>query len=217
MTSRQDLSIAPRLSYQPLHSANAIRILYLDEADDLDAPVVGRLEEHEFNPAESHIPEYIAVSYVWGSTEPSNLRDIFIHVEGGKLQCVAVTSNCDLMLKQMRQQRKGVWVDAICIDQKSNADKSAQVALMKDIYYHAPRVAIWFQLGEGIGLTNKEDVEHLFAHFRRLVWLYKRSLIKCPMGRIDIHGSRLETYLRIKGWKLAGILVPFCYSRHYMY
>lgn len=217
MTSPQDNSIAPRFSHQSLHSTNAIRILHLDAADDLDAPVIGTLEEHEFNPAKSHIPEYLAVSYVWGSTEPSNLRDVFIRISGGQLHRVTVTSNCYNFLRHVRQQHRSVWVDAICIDQNSNADKSIQVALMKDIYYHAPRVVIWFQLGEGTGLTNKEDVEHLFAHFRRLVWLYRMGLIKCGNRGVDIPGSLLRSYMYIKGLKLAGMLILYLHTKSYIY
>jgi hypothetical protein len=41
-----------------------------------------------------------------------------------------------------------LWVDAICIDQGSAAEKSTQVPLMDKIYAAASRVIIW--LGEGV-------------------------------------------------------------------
>lgn len=37
-----------------------------------------------------------------------------------------------------------LWIDGICIDQTSTAERSAQVALIRDIYKQAVEVVVWF-------------------------------------------------------------------------
>jgi hypothetical protein len=54
-----------------------------------------------------------------------------------------------LALRQLRdeQEVKKFWVDSICIDQTSHAERNQQVALMGEIYKRAEQVVVW--LGEG--------------------------------------------------------------------
>ncbi|KAF4632697.1 hypothetical protein G7Y89_g5429 [Cudoniella acicularis] len=79
-----------------------------------------------------------ALSYTWGAKEPRyNLV-----CQGSKID---VNKNLHEALKALRYptvERK-LWVDAICINQADNNEKSTQVPLMKYIYQHAKRVMIW--------------------------------------------------------------------------
>jgi hypothetical protein len=83
-------------------------------------------------------PEYQALSYVWGVaglTSP-------ICVDG---KIFEATINLEAALRHMRKNDESVtlWIDAICIDQSNNAEKSDQVRRMGDIYCNAMEVIIW--------------------------------------------------------------------------
>jgi hypothetical protein len=96
---------------------------------------------------------YIALSYVWGHGP----EDKAIVVNGCR-------ASLDSALRHIRRHRETravqpLWIDAICINQKNNAEKSAQVALMKGIYATAYRVIVW--LGEELLGTTKLAVGRL--------------------------------------------------------
>ncbi|TVY57966.1 Heterokaryon incompatibility protein 6,OR allele [Lachnellula cervina] len=83
-------------------------------------------------------PKYTAVSYVWGSSEPNSTM-----ILNGK-EC-RTTSSALIALKGLRSRwrKKKFWIDAICIDQSSNADKAEQIAIMAGIYRNAKQVTVW--------------------------------------------------------------------------
>ncbi|KAI0162652.1 heterokaryon incompatibility protein-domain-containing protein, partial [Pestalotiopsis sp. NC0098] len=86
-------------------------------------------------------PPYEALSYAWG--DPSDRWPIF--VDGSLFEA---TSNLAAALRRLRTpaQARHLWVDAICINQADNIEKSHQVNLMKDIYSNAGQGLLW--LGE---------------------------------------------------------------------
>ncbi|TVY12791.1 hypothetical protein LARI1_G009399 [Lachnellula arida] len=55
------------------------------------------------------------------------------------------TSSALIALKGLRSRwrKKKFWIDAICIDQSSNADKAEQIAIMAGIYRNAKQVTVW--------------------------------------------------------------------------
>ncbi|KAF2167044.1 hypothetical protein M409DRAFT_54258 [Zasmidium cellare ATCC 36951] len=81
---------------------------------------------------------YTAVSYVWGSGE-------FLHVVKLPSHDLAVTATVDTILKRLRGETSSVflWIDQICIDQRSLDDKTAQVQLMGTIYKKARNTVAW--------------------------------------------------------------------------
>jgi hypothetical protein len=88
-----------------------------------------------------HIPEFEAVSYVWGSVEsPVN---IFV----GKLghETLAITKNLAEALPYFRYEDKPrvLWIDAICVDQQNLKERGYQVKRMADIYSTAAKVLVW--------------------------------------------------------------------------
>ena len=86
-------------------------------------------------------PKYLALSYNWGAAEKSHT--IFDH---GKP--ILVTASVQSALQHLRHSdlELVMWIDAICIDQNSNDERSAQVSIMTEIYQGAEEVWIW--LGE---------------------------------------------------------------------
>ncbi|ETS77398.1 hypothetical protein PFICI_11272 [Pestalotiopsis fici W106-1] len=83
-------------------------------------------------------PPYEALSYAWG--DATNRRPIFI--DGTLCQ---VTSNLAAALRRLRTpaQDRHLWVDAVCINQMDNTEKSHQVNLMRDIYSNAEEGLLW--------------------------------------------------------------------------
>jgi hypothetical protein len=83
-------------------------------------------------------PEYTALSYTWGNDTP--LRTILI--KGKQFE---ITTNLHDALTELRQEHKPVrlWIDALCINQKDDSEKSEQVIQMVDIYKAATSVFAW--------------------------------------------------------------------------
>ncbi|KAK5680338.1 hypothetical protein LTS10_007265 [Elasticomyces elasticus] len=82
-------------------------------------------------------PEYIALSYCWGTGVASHS----ISING---EDVAVTTNLLAALQELRQRGvRLVWADAICINQADLYEKAAQIQLMGRIYARARRCVAW--------------------------------------------------------------------------
>ncbi|KAI1207184.1 heterokaryon incompatibility protein-domain-containing protein [Annulohypoxylon truncatum] len=88
-------------------------------------------------------PTYEALSYTWGG-QP---LDQLVYANGREF---LVTENARNAMRRLRPYKPGkfryIWIDAICINQQDNDEKSSQVQMMPDIYAKAKRVDIW--LGE---------------------------------------------------------------------
>jgi hypothetical protein len=99
---------------------------------------------------------YYALSYTWGhpygeSEDGNELTSI------GKLPTiicdgvrVGITRNAFEALLELTRRRDFVylWVDAICIIQKDDKEKTEQIRLMGDIYTKAKEVIIWLGCGD---------------------------------------------------------------------
>lgn len=96
---------------------------------------------------------YQALSYAWGTNKAAD----WIYLDGMEF---SVTDNLYRALKQIRDRvawgdegksqsrffSRTLWVDAICINQQDDAEKSQQVTFMAAIYSGAKGLVIW--LGE---------------------------------------------------------------------
>ncbi|KAH6637800.1 heterokaryon incompatibility protein-domain-containing protein [Boeremia exigua] len=85
-------------------------------------------------------PDYEALSYTWG-----NQPEYFgITVNS---QSLKITGNLIDALRNLRPQEQEeerlLWVDAICINQSDEEEKTHQVRQMGDIYRRAKRVVVW--------------------------------------------------------------------------
>ncbi|KAM3075364.1 hypothetical protein ACMFMG_007198 [Clarireedia jacksonii] len=86
-------------------------------------------------------PSYKALSYAWGSpraTQPILLNDY----------PYLVTVNLESALRRLRRTNSDLtlWIDAICINQSENEERTAQVSLMHDIFSSTEEVIVY--LGE---------------------------------------------------------------------
>ncbi|KAF7532863.1 hypothetical protein G7054_g7564 [Neopestalotiopsis clavispora] len=87
-------------------------------------------------------PQYEALSYVWGDC--TNTLPIFVNDD--EMQ-VGQTLEAALTHLRLCDSTRILWVDAICINQQDDPEKSVQVPLMGDLYRKATSVLVW--LGHG--------------------------------------------------------------------
>lgn len=101
-----------------------------------------------------NVPKYMALSYVWGPSNPC--ANITIN---GKL--FSVRQNLfDFLQETSWSEYAGAvsfWIDQICIDQQSMAERCDQVAFMDEIYKRASETIIWLGIEEGPSTSHLGD------------------------------------------------------------
>ncbi|KAE8441100.1 hypothetical protein EG329_005867 [Mollisiaceae sp. DMI_Dod_QoI] len=136
--------------YSPI-PLDSIRLLHL-EPGTRDRPISCSLVVC----AVDELPSFEALSYTWGDTSVTNT----ISCHGLSLN---VHSNAWHALLDLRQDDapRILWIDAICINQEDDAERSAQVQLMRHIYARANQVLVWMQ-------PVTDDMELVFSTLSRL-------------------------------------------------
>jgi len=138
----------PYISYEYQALQKGFIRLFVLEPGSYHDVIVGKLQSSQFGKededgeSDNHThDDYEALSYVWGSKE--NHRYIFIPQT--QLSIISITTNLDVALRSLRSQDKPrvLWIDAICIDQSNDEEKSFQVALMGQIFRQARCVLAW--------------------------------------------------------------------------
>jgi hypothetical protein len=89
---------------------------------------------------------FTALSYAWGSEEDPKQ----ITLNG---VVIALRRNLyDFLVHALRQGwTRQLWIDALCINQIDEAEKSKQVAMMGEIYSRSSRVLIWLGRLDNVG------------------------------------------------------------------
>ena len=108
-----------------------LTVLPVELSDSLSCTV----QHHSLDVVEA---TYEALSYSWGDPQPI----CPITLNGG---IVKITRNLESALRHLRYTNKPrtLWIDAICIDQTNNEEKSQQVRHMHHVYGHAKPVIAW--------------------------------------------------------------------------
>jgi Heterokaryon incompatibility protein (HET) len=127
----------PDFEYKSL-PPGAIRILTVhpgSDTSDLDCSFTIREKDESGH--------YETLSYVWGTDPPSCPLRIRSSDDG--FRNLRITINLMSALKQLRNSSspRRFWIDAICINQSSEHEKSHQVPLMSKIYSEASNVCVW--------------------------------------------------------------------------
>lgn len=138
-------------------------------------------------------PRYEAISYVWGNKDETH--DIAV-CEGEAEHSLGIPRSLYGALRQLRQliEPRTIWVDAICMNQEDDREKSHQVQLMRRIYQGAARVMIWLgdnlslgsQAGpllELIGRINRREFESVPPPSDWRTWSPFRELFRHPWFR----------------------------------
>ena len=157
--------------FTPLPSARHIRLIDLSAKEDqitITHSIVS-LEE---------APTFYALSYTWGI--PTQ-RDLDLRMQNPD---VPVTENLGSALYFLGTLVPGkYWIDALCINQRDDAEKSSQVALMRDIY-SAAKVVIMF-------LGPKDDESTMACHLvAKLCELFQD-------GTMDLEGGSIQRSLSV--------------------
>lgn len=142
----QDLSSVYERS--PLKHTDSIRLLILHPAEDI-SPIHISLSEVRLQDT----GPYKALSYTLATEDGNSERSSEIRCGGASIW---VTKNCEAALRRIRSldSERTLWVDAICINQRSDKERGHQVGNMRDIYNNATQTLIW--LGEA---SKRRDPE----------------------------------------------------------
>ncbi|KAI9766382.1 MAG: hypothetical protein M1839_004914 [Geoglossum umbratile] len=166
--------MAFRYQHQPLKTQRSIRAFTIAPSRDRKAPVQGTLLEVNLDSS----PRFEALSYLWGNPEPESSVAILTQSTSGtqKTSYLSVTPNCLSALQTLRFRFKPrkLWVDAICIDQTSTAEKNQQVPLMAEIYGKAKQVLVWLNPGG----QDEKRVQQTSQLLLRVGWLYRMRLLR---------------------------------------
>ena len=154
--------------YRPLETSETIRVIVLQPARNHNEPLDCNIIHQDRREILLDIRDeqhFEAVSYTWGNPELSCKI-----VCDEKSAFLNITHNVDSFLRHFRAESsvRYLWVDAICLNQVDNDEKSIQVSLMGDIYRQARRILLW--LGDA---SPEDDVQLVFAFLKRL------TSIKC--------------------------------------
>ncbi|OPB36197.1 hypothetical protein A0O28_0109730 [Trichoderma guizhouense] len=127
--------------YTPLVRPLEIRVLILHPGKN-GSPIECTLEHRRLGSSKA---QFDALSYVWGSPTVT-----------GEITCNNrrrnVGKNLYDALERLRlpDEERVLWIDALCINQADNQEKTQQVRLMGEIYSKAQRVLIWLGNNEAI-------------------------------------------------------------------
>lgn len=115
--------------------------------------------------------EFQALSYAWG--DGSSDHFIFVREAADSdpfsLPFLPVRSNLHAALRHIREELfdTWLWVDALCIDQNNEQEKSHQIPHMPQIYSGAWNVAVWLGKSSYHGYGTR-SVKYLLRHVLNL-------------------------------------------------
>ena len=153
-------------TYEPI-TAGQIRLLYLLPQNQQGSHDSLKCILLQISVKEAAYLPYEALSYAWGHQQPTESVQI-----NGKLFKVTRTLFEALDAIRGNGSECILWVDAICINQADNAEKSHQVSLMRSIYRQARQVLVW------LGMTN---AEHAGPAFEIVEKIFQRQSVP-PAG-----------------------------------
>lgn len=134
-------SSRPPFIYKPLTSGQ-IRLLHISKK-------WGNVFFKLFHADLVSAPKYLALSYVWGGTDPD--QDLIVN--GAILKTTYVKILLPYIVPLLEKYgTQNMWIDGICINQKDKAERACQVQLMEKIYSQTAAGIIW--LGESDSFTE---------------------------------------------------------------
>jgi Heterokaryon incompatibility protein (HET) len=135
-------------------------------------------------------PQYHALSYVWGRPE----RTFQIFINGS---FVYVTESLGEALQRLQSEKiQYLWVDALCINQSDNNEKSDQVQKMGIIYERAQGVLAWLGSNERLELA----ISDINVGGRKLLW---RAAID-HHADMSMAARKPAVFEKIMKWDLLG-------------
>lgn len=141
--------------YRPLQrrQIRLMRVIQRYHPSDLGNCIACDLEVFALD--SERLPRYKALSYCWTTAEPS--QQIFVNGEPFLVRPHLYTY---IQRVQLEQDDQWIFIDAICINQTDQDERSNQVALMGDVYREAILVDVW--------LGTEDDFSNMLN--RQLLW-----------------------------------------------
>ncbi|GAW26278.1 putative HET-domain-containing protein [Rosellinia necatrix] len=129
----------PKRAFPTLPSEHHIRVLQLTPSRRQGKALHGKLEVQDLHGR----PYYEALSCTWADDKDDATLSGRLYIGTG-WDVIPITKSCSRALRRLRLENadRPIWVGAICINQLSNADKSHQIRLMKDIYTKSIRCIV---------------------------------------------------------------------------
>lgn len=129
-----------------------------------------------------------ALSYVWGD-QHCPVRATIEDTAGKPIGDIKLGRNLATALESLRYEEdiRVLWVDAICINQDDDHEKSAQVLRMSSIYRDCSRVVMW--LG-----PKEKDTEEAFSSLARVGRSVERTTNGCSMASPDSKSDKKTWY-----------------------
>lgn len=160
---KQSSTVESQYSYNILDpGVPSIRVLDLLPARHENADIHCSLQTLRLSQSQDDSNAYHALSYVWGTWE--NAKKIY--VDGYSLN---ITANLEQALRHLRQlSYRKLWIDAICINQTDENEKSFQVAQIRYVYALALEVIVWLGPGD-------RDTDYAFEFMESLVAAGRKS------------------------------------------
>ncbi|OJD37910.1 het-domain-containing protein [Diplodia corticola] len=89
--------------------------------------------------------EYLALSYTWGMPARGGEEKFLRVIDTNETYKIEIKPNLHGALMRLRDPVDTLllWIDAICINQSDNREKSSQIPRMSDIFNEAKKVCIW--------------------------------------------------------------------------
>lgn len=184
---------APQSSSEPLYtplndSRNEIRLLEIAQCSNCDRSL------KLFKCSLDDVPQYFALSYVWG--DPEDTRPIRVNNWD-----VQVTLNLVDALHQLQDDGRVqyLWVDALCINQRDDQEKSKQVQKMGNIFSAAIQVAGWLGYEEAV---SRKAMQSLGRMARIADSLHIRNSFNVDSSPHHVRDQVLSNILHILGTDL---------------
>ena len=129
-------------------------------------------------------PQYTALSYAWGNQNIS--KPLLIYCNGISF---AVSENLYVALRRLRcpDDPLVLWIDAICINQIDELERTHQVSMMRSIYMKSIETLIW--LGDQKAHDDMGNLKRIDL-FEPMVW-YGNARDSKRLSRYDT-GSHID-------------------------
>ncbi|KLU92829.1 hypothetical protein MAPG_11791 [Magnaporthiopsis poae ATCC 64411] len=135
-------------------ASSQIRLLRIHPGDG-DSPIECSYSIASLDAADL---KYETVSYVWGDVKTPIDKPAHILVDGSPIR---LGENAHRALRRLRKpdQDRTIWIDALCIEQSDDVEKTEQVKLMGRIYKSCTQCAIFWGGEDGV---DKEGAKMAF-------------------------------------------------------
>ena len=131
--------------YLPLrYDHQQIRVLVINPGETEDT-IEAHFEHVDLGKSSDHTG-FDALSYCWG--DAAEKANISLETETGR-ELFSISRIVERAIQRLRPRDSPlrIWIDAVCIDQNNNQERSQQVGMMGKIYSRAATVHIWLDEG----------------------------------------------------------------------